>query len=447
MGNKRGEKKRKRFARLDGIKYKLKKILIKPKIRITVGQVIALLISLALFAYPVVEEMLTQHESDQLITSYTQHVQNNTEQNALLLAQAQAYNARLSNTEDESGYKGTIPPEYELIAGLDMPFAWVEFPQLSQRIPVYHGTSYEALQAGVGHLSGTSIPVGGESTHAVLTGHSGMRGSRMFDDIDQLEIGEIFLIHVLDQTLAYKVYDTEVVLPYETDSLKIQKGRDLCSLITCYPYGVNTHRYIVHAERTPYDPSKTLPDDTGAIFNQRTYPLWFAILVLITFLFFWWFLRPKEIGHNAKGVKRLNRHDKLPQLPIQPEAIWVSMYEPDFMEIRQDSIDKENKKQYFKSFYAWLKKATGERDKNEPETLDEKTFISLLVLPDKTAEILDETLDEGRAFWQAEKSVREAERAEMEELDELERFLNREHTEDDEEEDDIDRFLSELDEQ
>ena len=324
------------------VKEKLKRILIKPKIRITIGQVICLIISLALFAYPVVLDYKTQHDSDQLITTYTKHVQDNDEQNERLLAEARAYNDRLSCTDND--YKGTIPPEYELIAGLDMPFAWIELPNLDQRIPIYHGTSYEALQAGVGHLSGTSIPVGGESTHAVLTGHSGMRGSRMFDDIDQLKEGDVFLIHILDQTLAYKVYGHDIVFPYETDSLKIQQGRDLCSLITCYPYGVNTHRYIVHAERTDYNPNDTMPDNTGAVFNQRTYPLWFALIVLTFFLVMWYLLRPKEIEHNAKWLKRFYRHDKQPEIDIAnlpPKAEWEKVYGYDFMHIRPESIERE----------------------------------------------------------------------------------------------------------
>lgn len=122
-------------------------------------------------------------------------------------------------------------------------------PAIHVNLPIYHGTSDEVLQDGVGHLEGTSVPIGGLSTHSVLSGHTGLPSMKIFDALDQLEVGDYFIIQVLGEDHAYRVTSIEVVLPDETSSLGIQEGKDLCTLVTCTPYGVNSHRLLVHAER------------------------------------------------------------------------------------------------------------------------------------------------------------------------------------------------------
>lgn len=216
-----------------------------------------------------------------------------------LLDEAGAYNDRLSGTPN--AYEGEVPPEDHLIVPGRLAFAWIEFPTLGEKLPIYHGTDESSLQAGVGHLERTSIPIGGPSTHSVLTGHSGMPGNRMFDDIDRLGIGDIFLVHVLDRDMAYQVISTEVVWPDEVSSLAIQPGRDLITLITCTPYGVNDHRLLVHAERTDYDEALALPMNNMALFfNQRTLPFILAIVALCLLFFFVSLHRrhkyPRELG-------------------------------------------------------------------------------------------------------------------------------------------------------
>ena len=130
--------------------------------------------------------------------------------------------------------------------------SWVEIPSINVSMPIYHGTGEEALMAGVGHLEGTSLPVGGESSHCVLTAHSGMRNLSMFDDIHALEEGDLVLLHTMNQTLAYRVVGSEVVWPDEVESLAIEPGADKLTLVTCTPYGVNDHRLLVHCDRTEY---------------------------------------------------------------------------------------------------------------------------------------------------------------------------------------------------
>ena len=125
----------------------------------------------------------------------------------------------------------------------------INIPKIHLELPIYHGTKESTLEHGVGHLQGTSLPIGGESSHCVLSGHTGLPTMKIFDNLDQLEVGDYFIISVLGEDHAYEVTSVEVVLPDETDSLVIERGRDLCTLVTCTPYGINSHRLLVHAER------------------------------------------------------------------------------------------------------------------------------------------------------------------------------------------------------
>lgn len=136
---------------------------------------------------------------------------------------------------------------------------YVVIPKISVNLPIYHGTGDETLAIGIGHLLGTSLPVGGESTHAVLTGHSGMSNARMFTDLEDLEIGDVFLLEVLGETLAYQVDQVKTVLPYETSYLTISKGEDLCTLVTCTPLAVNTHRLLVRGHRIEWEDAERIP--------------------------------------------------------------------------------------------------------------------------------------------------------------------------------------------
>lgn len=253
--------------------------------KIPLWQWLLLIIGLSMLAWPIVADRISAYQADQAITSYTQHIEMDPAEINRLLDEAMAYNDRLSGTPNT--YEGEVPDENDLIVSGGLPFAWIEFPTLGEKLPIYHGTDESALQAGVGHLERTSIPIGGVSTHSVLTGHSGMPGSRMFDDIDRLEIGEVFFIHILNRDLAYKVVETEVVWPDEVGSLVIQPGRDMVTLITCTPYGVNDHRLLVHAERTDYDEALALPSNNMMLFfNQRTMPFIIAIVVVVLFFVF-----------------------------------------------------------------------------------------------------------------------------------------------------------------
>lgn len=140
---------------------------------------------------------------------------------------------------------------------------YVEIPSIGITLPIYHGTSDATLERGVGHLLGSSLPVGGESTHAVLTAHSGMASMKMFSDLDLLKVGDVFYLEVLGETLAYQVDQIKTVLPHDTTYLGITAGEDQCTLVTCTPFGVNTHRLLVRGSRIPYEEAEEISKEVA----------------------------------------------------------------------------------------------------------------------------------------------------------------------------------------
>ena len=170
--------------------------------------------------------------------------------------------------------------EYEdlLNIGGDGVMGSVEIPGQNIYLPIYHGTDSVSLEKGAGHLQNSSLPVGGKGTHAVISGHTALPTAELFTDLDQVEKGDVFYIHILKETLAYRVYDIETVLPEQVESLGIVQGRDLVTLVTCTPYGINSHRLLIHAERTVYDGEQ---GDQAAAMQKS---LWQWLLSQKTFL-------------------------------------------------------------------------------------------------------------------------------------------------------------------
>lgn len=170
---------------------------------------------------------------------------------------AERYNAMLSGAATITEGGVSAPPlayAQQLTVGGVM--CYVDIPKINVYLPVQHGTDADTLENSVGHVVGTSLPVGGSSTHAVLSAHSGMASSKLFSDIDQLAVGDMFYIHVLGEVLAYKVDAIHTVLPTDTSLLQIADGKDLVTLVTCTPFGINTHRLLVRGHRIPYTPEQ-----------------------------------------------------------------------------------------------------------------------------------------------------------------------------------------------
>lgn len=229
------------------------------------ARLLVILLGIGILVYPSLSEYLSERNGSRATASYDDSVLQ-MEQARLdqLLAQAQEYNRQLAGTStgkaplsDDEGDPVTPESYWDLLnvdsAGM---MGYIEIPRLNTAIPIYHGTSEAVLQVGVGHLQNTSLPVGGESTHAALSGHRGLPTRSLFTDLDQMEVGDRFYIKVLNETLCYTVDQILTVLPHEMDALAIEEGKDYVTLITCTPYGINSHRLLVRGVRTPYDPQQ-----------------------------------------------------------------------------------------------------------------------------------------------------------------------------------------------
>ena len=214
--------------------------------------------ALGLMLYPLVGELLSEKYRSDIETAYTAAIED--ADKTELTAQRQAaeqYNAMLSGTAAITEGGASAPPlpyaEQLTVGGV---MAYVDIPKINVYLPVQHGTDAETLERAVGHVVGTSLPVGGSSTHAVLSAHSGMASSKLFSDIDQLTAGDTFYIHVLGEVLAYKVDAINTVLPTDTHLLQIEEGEDLVTLVTCTPFAINTHRLLVRGHRVLYTPDQ-----------------------------------------------------------------------------------------------------------------------------------------------------------------------------------------------
>lgn len=214
-------------------------------------------VALELLLYPLVGELLNEKYHSDVETTYTAAIADTDD--VELTAQREAaeqYNAMLSGAAITEGGASAPPLAYadQLTVGGIM--AYVDIPKINVYLPVQHVTDADTLEKSVGHVVGTSLPVGGSSTHAVLSAHSGMASSKLFSDIDQLAVGDTFYIHVLGEVLAYEVDAINTVLPTDTRLLQIEEGKDYVTLVTCTPFGVNTHRLLVRGHRIPYTPEQ-----------------------------------------------------------------------------------------------------------------------------------------------------------------------------------------------
>lgn len=226
---------------------------------------ILILIGFGILLYPSISEYLSQHNSSRATASYDTSVQElQQERLHALLEEARDYNRQLLESNgyeapltDDEGVPITEESYWDILnINGDGMMGYIHIPRLNETIPIYHGTAEEVLQVGVGHVQNTSLPVGGENTHAALSGHRGLPTASLFTDLDQVQIGDTFYIQILGETFAYQVNQILTVLPEETEALAIQPGEDYVTLITCTPYGINSHRLLVRGTRIPYIPEE-----------------------------------------------------------------------------------------------------------------------------------------------------------------------------------------------
>lgn len=229
------------------------------------------LLALGLTLYPMISNYYNQRHQSQIQTAYREVLeQTDTAELKRIREQAAAYNAAITPGAVEEAYSQeailTASNNYvnQLNVGGSGIMGYIDIPKINVDLPIYHGTGNDALDRGTGHLLGSSLPVGGDSTHTIITGHSGMASQRMFTDLEQLHEGDVFYLRVLDEILAYEVKAVHTVLPHDTTYLGIVPGQDLCTLVTCTPTGINTHRLLVKGSRIPFVPAEETEVSTAS---------------------------------------------------------------------------------------------------------------------------------------------------------------------------------------
>ena len=218
----------------------------------TIILVLILLVGLSLLLYPSVSDYWNSFHSSRAISAYTEDVANLDEvQYEEMWSAARAYNRALAERSTNFALSDAQKEEYEKlldISGVGI-MGYLEIPELNMSLPIYHGTEESVLQIAAGHLEWSSLPVGGESSHCVISGHRGLPSAKLFTDLDKLQEGDVFVLRVLDEVLTYEVDQIRVVEPSQVSDLEIVEGSDLCTLVTCTPYGINTHRLLVRGHR------------------------------------------------------------------------------------------------------------------------------------------------------------------------------------------------------
>ena len=218
----------------------------------TIFLILILVVGLSLMLYPSLSNWWNEAHQSRAIAAYSQEV-SKLDENRYdeLWQQAREYNRSLVGRENAYLLDDSQKAEYERlldVSGMGI-MGYIEIPSINVSLPIYHGTEESVLQVAVGHLEWTSLPVGGESTHCVLSGHRGLPSAKLFTDLDRLVVGDRFRLGVLDQVLTYEVDQILIVEPQDTEALLIEEGKDLCTLVTCTPYGINTHRLLVRGHR------------------------------------------------------------------------------------------------------------------------------------------------------------------------------------------------------
>lgn len=279
---------------------------------------IIILVGISILLYPVVSTQWNNFIQRKVVEDYNSQIQDLPEEqlNAAIEA-AHEYNANSIDgpildpwlarvAEDNLDYQHYM----EQLSGLPA-MSQVSIPSIESSLPLYHGTTEEVLQKGLGHLYGTSLPVGGEGTHSVITGHTGLTTSTMWDNLIDMKEGDAVYVNTFGQKMKYQVTSTEVVLPHETESLAQQPDKDLITLITCTPYGVNSHRLLVHAERVPLDPEDEAAfDQKNGILQWWMWALLIVAALAIAFLIHWIRKeRRRAAANNGDGDDELSAGD------------------------------------------------------------------------------------------------------------------------------------------
>ncbi|RKM56402.1 class C sortase [Butyrivibrio sp. X503] len=263
------------------------------------------IVGIVIFLYPSVSNYINSKNQSRAISNYEEIVHNIPKEDYTKMWQeAYEYNEELAKKPLNFNLEGEDLDKYNSVLNVTGSgiMGYIEIENIGVNLPIYHSTEESVLQVGIGHLEGTSFPTGTKSTHAVLSGHRGLPSSKLFSDLDQMIVGDTFLLHILDQTFAYQVDKINIVLPEETNDLAIVDGKEYVTLVTCTPYGINTHRLLVRARRVDYNEENRLivPADATRYSNMIVAPFIGAPILLIAFIVF--LIRTRR-PKKAKGVK------------------------------------------------------------------------------------------------------------------------------------------------
>jgi sortase A len=263
----------------------------------TVFLLIAFLVGLSLLLYPTISDLYNAKHQSQAVEDYaTQLAKLDDGETEKMRKEAEAYNERLASRSGTAFYlTEEETAEYEQQLSVTEVISYVEIPSIRVTLPIYHGVEDNVLQAGVGHFPGSSLPVGGESTHCVLSGHRGLPSSKLLTDLDQLVEGDVFMLYTLNETLTYEVDQILIVEPEDLSALAIVPGKDYCTLVTCTPYGVNTQRLLVRGHRIDNLSEAALQAITAdAVRIEPVMVAPFAAVPIFLLLLFWVFKREKK---------------------------------------------------------------------------------------------------------------------------------------------------------
>lgn len=249
------------------------------------------MIGVVLLLYPTVSDYVNGYKQNKEIQNFTESVAVlEDEEYEELLQNAKTYNEQLLQKPDRWKLSNQEKVEYEkqLSYNESKIIGTIEIPKIKLHLPVYHGVEEKVLQVAIGHMEGSSLPIGGESTHSVLTGHRGLASARLFTDLDQLEEGDIFKVTVLDEILTYEVDQIRIVEPEDLSPLIIEEGKDYCTLVTCTPYGINTHRLLVRGTRIQDGQDGSRVSGDALLIDPKMTALFIAIPILIVLVIWVW---------------------------------------------------------------------------------------------------------------------------------------------------------------
>lgn len=294
----------------------------KRKIFVSILSAVCFLAAVIIMLYPAISNYVNQKYASEIHTAYVEQLrQSDGTELRLIKDLANAYNQSIvPGAMETDGYTqaailaASEDYENQLNPTGDGTMGYVEIPTIHVNLPILHGADANTLERGVGHLLGSSLPVGGSSTHAILTGHSGMASQKMFTDLSRLDFGDVFYIHVLKETLAYQVDEINTVLPHDTTYLQITPGEDYCTLVTCTPVGINTHRLLVRGHRIPYEKAKEVQEEmeitieeTGSAWEDQ-YKLGLLLGLIVILVFALIILLRKNIIVNLSHIEDLVQH-------------------------------------------------------------------------------------------------------------------------------------------